>query len=250
MTHSEKIHFFEEMSMNGHVALKSLYYDGWILRFSNGHTTRANSVSVIYPSRLSIEEKVSVCEEYYKNKKLPCQFKITEIDTDLNKFLEDRGYQIASATDLMSVKLSDVNFTTEAAGVKAEFSEKPTEEWLEAYFPFEALTDELKVKTFRQMLSKVMVQTIYCSLVKDGKIVACASAAIERGYMLLQNVVVSPERRGQGLGTILCKALIMKAKECGAENSYLQVLQTNDVALKLYKSLGYQKEYSYWYMKK
>ena len=130
------------------------------------------------------------------------------------------------------------------------FSEEPTEDWLNSYFPFEALTDELKQKTFRQMLSKVMVKTIYCSLLKDGKIVACASAAIERGYMLLQNVVVSPDCRGQGLGKILCKSLILKARESGAEYSYLQVLQTNEVAVKLYKSLGYQKEYSYWYMKK
>ena len=250
MTHSEKIHFFEEMSMNGHVALNSLYYDGWILRFSNGYTTRANSVSVIYPSKLSFEEKVPVCEEYYKKQKLPCQFKITEIDTDLNKYLDEHGYQSVSETDLMSLKLSDIKFSLENESIDCEFTETPTEEWLNSYFPFEALTDELKQKTFRQMLSKVMVKTIYCSLLKDGKIIACASAAIERGYMLLQNVVVSPDCRGQGLGKLLCKSLILKAREYGAEYSYLQVLQTNEVAVKLYKSLGYEKEYSYWYMKK
>ena len=250
MTHIDKIHLFEEMSMNGHVPLNSLYYDGWILRFSNGHTTRANSVSVIYPSKLSFEEKVPVCEEYYKNQKLPCQFKVTEIDTELNEYLKAHDYQNVSETDLMSLKLSDINFTSETETTSCVFTEEPTEDWLNSYFPFEALTDELKQKTFRQMLSKVMVKTIYCSLLKDGKIVACASVAIERGYMLLQNVVVSPDCRGLGLGKILCKSLILKARESGAEYSYLQVLQTNEVAVKLYKSLGYQKEYSYWYMKK
>ena len=69
---NKKVKFFEEIGANGHVALNNLLYDGWILRFSNGYTRRANSVSVIYPSQLSPEEKVPVCEEYYKRQGLSC----------------------------------------------------------------------------------------------------------------------------------------------------------------------------------
>ena len=100
------------------------------------------------------------------------------------------------------------------------------------------------------MLSKVQVDTIYCAALQDGKIVACASAAIEHGYMLLQNVVVTPEFRGHGFGKMVCQALISKAKENAARYSYLQVVQSNKVALDMYTKLGYEKVYSYWYMKK
>ena len=100
------------------------------------------------------------------------------------------------------------------------------------------------------MISKVLIDTIYCTLIYEGKPAACASAAIENGYMLLQNVVVSPELRGHGLGKKVCSALLEKSKKEGAHHSYLQVVQTNDIAVKLYKKLGFEKLYSYWYMKK
>lgn len=99
------------------------------------------------------------------------------------------------------------------------------------------------------MLSKVQVDTIYCAALGEGKIVACASAAMERGYMLLQNVVVDPEFRGRGFGKMVCQALIAKAKENGAHYSYLQVVQSNKAAINMYSKLGYEKAYSYWYMK-
>lgn len=38
----------------------------------------------------------------------------------------------------------------------------------------------------RGYFSKLLVDTIYCSLIKDGEVVACASAAIERGHIKLR----------------------------------------------------------------
>ena len=47
MNKHEKIKLVEELAANAHVALNSVQFDGWILRFSEGHTGRANSISVI-----------------------------------------------------------------------------------------------------------------------------------------------------------------------------------------------------------
>ena len=98
---NEQIQKFEEMCLNGHVALNTLLYDGWILKFSEGYTGRANSVSVLYPSFKTFEEKVPFCEQAYKKQGLPCLFKITEIDSELNDFLAKRGYEAVTPTDLM-----------------------------------------------------------------------------------------------------------------------------------------------------
>ena len=100
------------------------------------------------------------------------------------------------------------------------------------------------------MLDKVMVDTVYCSISYEGKTVACGSAAIEQGYALIQNIIVDESVRGQGCGKKLFGSLLKKAFEMGAQHSYLQVVQTNNVALNLYKQFGFKKEYSYWYMKK
>ena len=42
---------------------------------------------------------------------------------------------------------------------------------------------------------------------------------------------------------------ILKSKEMGAKYSYLQVIKDNDVAVNLYKKLGYKKVYEYCYLK-
>ena len=245
---NKKIKFLEEIGANGHVALNILQYDGWILRFSNGYTRRANSISVIYPSQLTPEEKVPVCEEYYKRQGLSCLFKVTEEDVKLNKFLEARGYTQEAATSLMTVNLEDVDFESKNPAV-AIFFKTPKKEWLVPYFTFEGITNPKDQETFKKMLSKVLAETLYGVIVANGKIVACASVAIERGYALLQNVVVSPKHRTKGYGKHLCKKLLEKAKELGAKEAYLQVVQTNKAANCLYEDLGFKKEYEYWYMR-
>ena len=245
----EQIQKFEEMCLNGHVALNTLLYDGWLLKFSEGYTGRANSVSVLYPSSKPLEKKVSYCEEVYKKQQLPCQFKLTELDSELNDYLAKRGYQPVTPTHLMVCDLEDWSTPSNAdSSIKYIFSSKP-DEWLPVYFKIHEINDLRDQDIFRRMVAKVLVDTIYCTLMLDGKPAACASAAIENGYMLLQNVVVSSELRGHGLGKKVCSATIEKAKEAGAHHSYLQVVQTNDIAVNLYKKLGFEKLYSYWYMK-
>ena len=71
----QDIILFEEMASNAHVALNIMQYDGWILKFSEGHTNRANSVSMIYPSTINVNEKIKNCENIYSEQNLPCVFK-------------------------------------------------------------------------------------------------------------------------------------------------------------------------------
>ena len=246
MQTNKGIRFFEEISANAHVALNTMQYDGWLIRFANGHTNRANSVSVIYPSTISYDIKVPYCEDIYKKANLPCVFKLTEADNELNEYLEAHGYKAVTPTDVMILDLKKKTFQKGAC----VFSKEPTEEWLQDFFAFEGIMDITRQETFRQMLSKVLVDTIYCSVIKDGEVAACASAAIEHGYMLLQNVVVRPEYRRHGYGQAVCESLIAQAKENSAHHAYLQVVQHNTAAVNMYLKLGYERVYTYWYMKK
>lgn len=247
---------YEEMCLNGHVALNTFLYDGWLLKFSEGYTGRANSVSVFYPSSMPFTDKVPLCEQMYKQQGLPCQFKITELDTELNDFLANRGYELVTTTDLMVCDLdcpvepdNDTSSPDNDSKIEYIFSTTP-EEWLPLFFKIHEINDAHDQDVYTRMLSKVLVDTIYCTLMYEGKPAACSSAAIENGYMLLQNVVVSSELRGLGLGKKVCRAILEKAFEAGAHHSYLQVVQTNTVAVNLYNKLGFEKLYSYWYMKK
>ena len=71
------IQTIEELSMNAWPALQTMLYDGWVLRFANGYTRRANSVIPLYLSERETVEKIKVCEKVYKDQGLATTFKMT-----------------------------------------------------------------------------------------------------------------------------------------------------------------------------
>ena len=129
------------------------------------------------------------------------------------------------------------------------FTETPSEEWLSAFFPFEEITGPASQDVFRRMLKRLHVRTRFASVKRDGRTAACAATAMERGYALLQYVVVDPAHRGKGLGRTICRALLAEAAAGGAQHAYLQVMLNNLPALRLYESLGFRKAYDYCYVK-
>ena len=135
---TQQIRFLEEIASNGHAALNSMEYDGWVLRFSNGYTGRANSVSVLRPSAKNAAEKVAYCEECYAKQGLPALFKLTDCDAELQDYLTKKGYGVVTPTDVMILDLEN----TETAGSMQDciFAEEPSG-WFPAYFAFEELTD-------------------------------------------------------------------------------------------------------------
>ena len=90
----------EEISMNSWPALQTVLFDDWVLRFADGATKRSNSVNPIYPSALSVEEKIEECEKLYSAQNLKTVFKLTEekYPPGLDGILEARGYEKNSVT--------------------------------------------------------------------------------------------------------------------------------------------------------
>jgi ribosomal-protein-alanine N-acetyltransferase len=61
------------------------------------------------------------------------------------------------------------------------------------------------------------------------------------GRLHLARIIVAPERRGKGFGRVLCENLIQEGiKRFGKKDFSLNVYQNNDVAIKLYESLGFR----------
>ena len=241
------IRYLEELSLNAHPSLQTQHYDGWVLRFANGYSSRANSVNPLYPSMLTLKEKVEECEKRYFRHGLPCIFKVTEETAEmLDGMLQDRGYEVVTPTDVMLADLTDKLFQVSDCIVTKQM----TKEWLHTYLTLEKYTNPITCETVEQICRSIQNDTLYCRIEKDEKNVACASAVIENGYVYIANVIVDENYRGSGYGRQLCEALLAQAKENGGHTAYLQVVQGNEIATNLYKSLGYEKLYSYWYRRK
>ena len=245
----EQIRFLETIAADGHVGLEQIEYDGWELRFTQGFTGRANSIQIKAPSTIALDEKVSYCEKEYASRGLPCLFKLTEADRDFISYLEQRGYTAVKPTDVMTLPLQGQNNETdaEAALDNVLFSTTP-EGWFEPYFEYEGLEDPVQQDLTKKIHAKVAVDKVYTRVMENERVAAVASLAIESGYSLLHNVVVAPADRGKGLGKKLCLAAIQKSRECGADHIYLQVMQNNPIARNLYEKLGFEKQYTYYYV--
>ncbi len=59
------IRTIEELSINALPALQTMLVDGWVLRFANGYTKRANSIHPLYASTGDAREKIHPVYEYW-----------------------------------------------------------------------------------------------------------------------------------------------------------------------------------------
>lgn len=256
----EDFNFIEELSLNAHPSLKTVFYDGWILRFANGFTSRANCVNVIYTDCLRvnenfesidskkkiIEEKIIFCEKLYKKEGLQTIFKITPLNKDfcdLDSVLEDRGYKIITPTKIMTMNFNEMgNFP-----ITAKITQGFTNEWEENYLRLKNLSDTKDEKIAIQIHQSIQQKVFTASILQNGIIVACGMCVIERGWVGLYDVFVDKDFRSHGLGFNICTSLLETARQNGAKKSYLQVVSDNQVAIDLYKKLGYSQMYDYWY---
>src|ERR1700730_8536950 len=83
----------EETCLNAWPALRQVLLDGWVLRFSEGLTRRANSANPLRADYRGIDALIPACEALYRRQLLPTIFRLPSIiDPDLDERLDALGY--------------------------------------------------------------------------------------------------------------------------------------------------------------
>ena len=239
----------EEASLNAWPALHQVMLDGWVLRFTRGFTKRANSVTPLYPSSQPPLAKVRYCEDLYARARQRTIFRMTTVTEDdaLGELLASRGYETVDPTQVLHRSLHPGEFA-----VPGTFSVVPLASFLAAYASFQqpdidAAAARSAADLHRALLGAIRGETVFGSLAVDGHPVACGMAVVEREVVGLFDIVVHPRRRRSGHGRALVAGLLGRACEIGAQTAYLQVLDSNAAALRLYGELGFEPLYEYRY---
>ncbi|UPK44768.1 GNAT family N-acetyltransferase [Paenibacillus pabuli] len=235
----------EELSLNHWQPLSTLLFDGWVLRFAQGYTKRANSIQPLHYSTQDVHEKIEQCERIYASNQLSTIFKITPfIQPDhLDQLLHEKGYDVV---DLSRVQTRSLATIKEPEHSDVKMDEQLTGEWLDHFCRLNQLSG-LHRRTMEQMLNNIRTRTGFISLFIDGQVVACGFGVVERGYIGLYDIITDANFRNRGLAEQMILHLLHWGKENGATSSYLQVVANNAPALKLYAKLGYSEIYTYWY---
>ncbi len=194
---------------------------------------------------LSSKRKGASCERHYSSKQLPTIFKLTRYSSSagLDSLLAQKGYELHADTCVQIASLSGM----ESPSIRTvRLDAKLTQEWVNAFCLLSG-KDEKEKQTMSHTLGNIIPATCYASLYQEGEVVACGLGVLERGHIGLYDIVTAHAYRNRGFGKQLILNMLEWGARHGADYSYLQVLQGNGPALRLYEKLGYKEVYSYWY---
>ncbi|WP_040711855.1 GNAT family N-acetyltransferase [Paenibacillus curdlanolyticus] len=234
--------------MNAWPALRTVMVDGWVARFYDGFTKRANAVYPLYSigSETDWQERIAVCERLYAEQGQPAIFKMTDASEwlPLDEQLARNGYSKEGRSTILTRDLADA---PEPSLYTVEMSVKPSDRWIAQYLEMSGASEPASGAIMRQILNGIMLPACFFTLYDENCNVACGSAVLERGYAGLYDIAVSPSCRNQGYGEQLVLNILKWAKLSGAQHAYLAVVSDNAPAVRLYEKTGFQLAYRYWY---
>ena len=115
------------------------------------------------------------------------------------------------------------------------------EEWITKYFRMEE--SDYKALDHPQEYIIDKGGHIYIALYKGEAVGTCAIISMSDGGFELAKMAVSPKAQGLGIGYLVGKACIEKARALGAPRVYLESNTTLKPAINLYHKLGFRKAF-------
>lgn len=216
--------------------------NGVVLRYSHGHTKRANSANILLQQKGDYATLVSRCEGYFEEKGLPCIFRLPSFCNNqrLDNYLELVGYKSMDRSLILYRSLEDSSFDT------PDLTMKSCQEWMESFCRISTI-DISGNEAHIEILKRIRDKALMAVLVENEVEIACGIGVISNGYFGLFDLVTERSSRNMGYGTKLLNGMLSWAVSNGASSAYLQVVAENQPAINLYRKFGYQHCYEYWY---
>ncbi len=124
----------EAAALNAWPAAQQYLLDGYVVRFAQGYTKRANSVNRLRPPRIAPAELVPLCEDLYRARGLLSIFRLIDSaeSAALDGFLAQRGYQMLDQTVVMTcaAAVAADGAAAPQGAFTAQFVQMELDDWL------------------------------------------------------------------------------------------------------------------------
>jgi ribosomal protein S18 acetylase RimI-like enzyme len=225
----------EETCLNAWPALRQVFLDGWVLRFSDGLTRRANSANPLRADYHRADALIPACEALYRRQLLPTIFRSPSIiDPDLDERLDALGYGCEGESCIL---YGDIDAVASARDPEVQLSAHPTPEWFRAMAALQNHTIE-QSDIYRRIVGAIVIRAAFAALAIDGEFVALAYGAHHNGLLCYESVITDSRRQRHGYARRVIATLAAWAKDEGAWGACLQVEAGNAPALALYDAIG------------
>jgi ribosomal protein S18 acetylase RimI-like enzyme len=218
--------------------------DGWELRATGPRIgRRVNSVATTAHGALPLAERLSLAEDFYRQRGLAPTFKLTaaSLPTGLDGALAAAGYRLDAPVSVRTRALP-----ARLPTVPASLAAQPTAEWRRV----NAAAGEhygAAPRFFLELIARIRAPLCFATVEDQEETAAAGMAVAEEGWVGLFEIGTHPSHRRRGGGRQVVSALLAWGAEQGASRAYLQVMPANTPALALYRSLGFEEAYRYWY---
>lgn len=246
------IKLIERLAFRTWPAEETIECGDFVFRASQGITKRANSVWTSTGSPFPESNWLEQAKHFYELHSLPLLFHISNVSPPgLDKQLADAGYIVEAPCSVLTGETAIVIANTpdrDSSDDEWEITVTPhaNSAWIDEFLLAEQF-DASKRAFYEKVLNRIQPLKGFFSFKINGQCAAVATVVLEEGWAGITNVAVVPERRGQGIGRVLLHELALWCKDQGAHHLYLQVVQDNIPAWRLYTKAGFTPLYEYHY---
>ncbi|MGL4324845.1 MAG: GNAT family N-acetyltransferase [Beijerinckiaceae bacterium] len=227
-------------------AIESQRHGEWLMRFANGYSKRANSVTPMNAAADAADltdRDLATIERAYQARGIAATIRMFPFAApDLDARLHQRGYVLIDPTVAMIAPLQQ----PVDADARVTIMPRVTPSWASANAAAYGGEKSNDGHLF-DILSRITQPAAFATLTHQNEDVAWGIAVADSGYAGLQDIVVKPSARGQKMGLALVRSLLAWAQEKGAHSAYLHRLASNTAAQKLYRHLGFSDGYGLHY---
>ncbi|WP_072690990.1 N-acetylglutamate synthase, CG3035 family [Rhodococcus marinonascens] len=246
---TSEIRSLELASADGWPGVEHAWIDGWLARYGQGFTGRANSATPLGDpgtvGNLNDSSRGSTLARlraWYDERGLPLRLLIPDRLADVPLGWNVRDEVVVMAADIESLALPQ-------GPRSAIVADHPDPKWL-ALYHYRGSAPNFAVDVLNSVnngslgFGRIEAADSALLAVARGSVTSAPDGRLRVG---LTAVEVAEAHRRQGIGTLICGDMINWGRERGATQAYLQVAGENEGAQAMYRSIGFLAHHHYRY---
>jgi GNAT superfamily N-acetyltransferase len=236
----------EEAGIDTWPARETLDISGWLLRFTDGHTHRGNSVATHKFRRKAVGDAIVRVEAEYRARGLAPMFQISPaaLPIDIERTLRRRGYRTITPT-LTMVASAMVMRASLPEAREVTSSGEPDDDFTAILVAGSRSEGDGHERL--DILSRIELPHVCVTAYDKGLPVACGTGTLSKGWVAINLMRTVLEHRRSGHAQRVLAAIVRWAEGKGAGHLYLNVEEANTAARALYAKSGFDTAYEYRY---